>query len=74
VFNLTCNILEISLADENQQFKLNGLQWEDPAAWGLLLADLAKFIASTYQAELGINEKEALKRIVQGLQVELNDI
>lgn len=74
MFNLTCNILEISLADENQQFKLNGLQWEDPAAWGLLLADLAKFIASTYQAELGINEKEALKRIVQGLQVELNDI
>lgn len=67
-------ILEISSDGENQQFKLNGLLWEDPAAWGLLLADLAKFIASTYQAELRINEKDALKRIVQGLQAELNDI
>ena len=73
LLNMTNNILEISLVGENQQFKLNGLQWEDPAAWGLLLADLAKFIASTYQAELAIDQNVALKRIIEGLQIELSE-
>ena len=74
LLNMTNNILEISLVGENQQFKLNGLQWEDPAAWGLLLADLSKFIASTYQAELAIDKNVALKRIIEGLQIELSEI
>ncbi len=74
LLNMTNNILEVSLVGENQQFKLNGLQWEDPAAWGLLLADLAKFVASTYQAELAIDKNAALKRIIEGLQIELSEI
>lgn len=71
--NMTTNILEIALDGENQQFKLNGLRWEDPAAWGLLLADLAKFIASTYQAEFAIDKNVALERIIEGLQIELSE-
>lgn len=72
VLNTTTVILEVSLVGEDQQFKLNGLQWEDPAAWGLLLADMARFIAETYENELGIEKNSACQQILQGLHVDLN--
>ncbi len=38
--------------------------WEDPGAWGLLLADVARHAAHAYQRE-GWNAEEALERIRQ---------
>lgn len=71
--NTNRTILEVSLVDEHQQFKVYGLQWEDPAAWGLLLADIARFVASTYEAEKGIEKKWALQRMMQGLDLEMSN-
>lgn len=72
VLNANNNILEVSLLGDDQQFKLSGLQWEDPAAWGLLFADLARFVAATYEIELGIEKGVAIQRILDGLQIELS--
>ena len=40
-------ILEISLLDNKQQFSISSLVWADPAALGIALVDLAKFLAET---------------------------
>ena len=43
--------------------------WEDPAAWGLLLADIARHAALAYKRE-GRDATEVLKRIRQGFDAE----
>lgn len=54
-----------------QQFTLQPT-WEDPAAWGLLLSDLARHVAKAYAAQ-GLSEAQAFERIVAGLQAELSN-
>jgi hypothetical protein len=54
-----------------QQFTLQPT-WDDPAAWGLLLSDLARHVAKAYAAQ-GLSEAEAFERIVAGLQAELSN-
>jgi len=46
--------------------------WEDPAAWGLLLADLARHAAKAYANE-GLDPQKALDRIKQLLEVEWSE-
>ncbi len=43
--------------------------WADPAAWGLLLADIARHAAKAYAAQ-GKDEATALERIREGLSAE----
>lgn len=45
-------ILEISLLNNKQQFSISSLVWEDPAAWGIVLVDLAKFLAETCSKQI----------------------
>ena len=40
-------ILRIWIAGGSQHVSLKTGVWEDPAAWGLMLADLAKHVANT---------------------------
>lgn len=47
------------------------LHWEDPAAWGLLLADVARHAAKAYANE-GLSEAASLDRILSGLAAEVN--
>ncbi len=56
-------------SDSNQQVALSPT-WEDPAAWGLMLVDLAKHISMAYQNSFGIEANEALKRIKSGFDAE----
>ncbi|MGE4063186.1 MAG: DUF5076 domain-containing protein [Rhodospirillaceae bacterium] len=44
--------------------------WDDPGAWGILLADVAREAAKAYAAQ-GHVEKEALRRIIALLNAEL---
>lgn len=55
--------------DGVQQVSLE-VTWDDPAAWGLMLVDLAKHIANAYEANNSISSKEALQRIKAGFDVE----
>ncbi|PQZ82703.1 MULTISPECIES: DUF5076 domain-containing protein [unclassified Brevundimonas] len=54
-----------------QQFTLQPT-WDDPAAWGLLLADLARHAARAYAAN-GRSETEAFERVLAGLRAELDN-
>ena len=44
--------------------------WEDPAAWGLLLVDLAKHAANTYDQSKGRDIRQTLNRIKDGFDAE----
>ena len=44
--------------------------WKDPAAWGLVLVDLARHVAATYAQTAGIDRQTALKRIREAFDAE----
>lgn len=52
-----------------QQYALN-TTWDDPGAWGLVLADIARHVAKAYGSSSEIPEREAFLRIKQLLDVE----
>jgi hypothetical protein len=52
-----------------QQYALE-TTWQDPAAWGLLLADVARHAARAYAGVSDISEHDALARIKAGLDAE----
>jgi hypothetical protein len=63
-------ILRIWLAGGAQHVSLKTAVWDDPAAWGLMLADLARHVANSYTAH-GVDYDTTLKRVVQGFQLEM---
>ncbi len=44
--------------------------WNDPAAWGLMLVDLAKHAANAYSQIEGRDRDEVLNRIKAGFDAE----
>ena len=60
----------IWLVGGDQHVVLRSDVWEDPAAWGLLLVDLAKHVANTYQQSDGRAIQETLSRIKAGFDTE----
>ena len=66
-------ILRVWVSDQGQFFSLRSGVWEDPAAWGLILADLARHIAGAYESDKRFDPKAVLKRIKEGLDAELTD-
>jgi len=66
-------IMRVWIADDNQHFTLRGDIWDDPAAWGLLLADLARNLATSYCQDAAIPAEEALARIKDAFTVELEN-
>jgi Domain of unknown function (DUF5076) len=66
-------ILRVWVAKNSQQVSVRTGVWEDPAAWGLLLADLMRHVACSYQLQSASDRKEVLERIKSGLLAELNN-
>jgi hypothetical protein len=64
-------ILRVWVADHNQHVSLRTGVWEDPAAWGLMLADLARHIVNTYEPATVADQEQILNRIRLGFEVEL---
>lgn len=62
-------LVRIWIVDGKQQVSISGNLWDDPAAWGLMLVDLAKHVANAY-AQTGRNKEEVLDRIFKGFQAE----
>lgn len=46
--------------------------WKDPAAYGVVLADLARHIANGFHQTQNLDMAQALKRIVEGFSTELD--
>lgn len=59
----------IWIADGNQVVTLSSRLWDDPGAWGLMLVDLAKHVATAY-SERGLNFEDALRSIRAAMDAE----
>ena len=46
-----------------QHVSLNVVLWSDPAAWGIMLVDLARHVASAYRETQGSDLDKTLARI-----------
>ena len=64
-------LLRVWVAHKGQHVSLRTGVWEDPAAWGLMLADLARHVANSYQQEAGLDRSKTLQRIKAALDIEL---
>lgn len=63
-------IARIWAAGGKQHVTLATGVWDDPAAWGLMLVDLARQIASAYAVSEGRSSPEVLARIRAGFDAE----
>jgi hypothetical protein len=45
--------------------------WQDPAAWGIALADLARHVANAYHQKSGLDREKTVERVVSLLLAEL---
>ena len=64
-------ILRVWRASDRQVFSARVEHWDDPAAWGLLLADLTRHIARSYAEAGRYEEGAAFERILAGFRAEI---
>jgi len=66
-------VLRVWIANGEQHVALAFGMWEDPAAWGLLLADLARHIAEAHaQNDEGIDAEDFLEQLRSGFEAEMD--
>ena len=65
------DLLRVWSLANGQFFSVRIERWADPAAWGILLADLARHIARSYAEEGSRSEGAALCRVLSGFHAEL---
>ncbi len=63
-------IMKVWMVGGNQHFLVRAGTWKDPAAWGLLFADLTRFIART-SARSDAEAGTVVARIMAGYEAEL---
>ena len=64
-------LARIWLVDGDQHVVLSPNLWKDPASWGLMLVDVARHLATTYEAQ-GHERPEVLRRIREAFDAEWN--
>jgi hypothetical protein len=62
-------MVRVWIVDGHQHVVLSPNLWSDPAAWGLMLVDLARHVASAYQAQ-GQDRATVLQRIREAIDAE----
>jgi hypothetical protein len=66
-------ILRVWIANGEQHVALAFGMWEEPAAWGLLLADLARHIAEAHaQQDDQVDAEDFLEQLRSGMEAELD--
>lgn len=65
-------VLRVWIADDKNHICIRTGVWDDPAAWGLMLADLARHVARMLEQEEGRDADATLRRIIEGLEAELS--
>jgi hypothetical protein len=63
-------LLRVWAAEGRQHVSLATNLWNDPAAWGIMLVDLAKHVASAYEQNTGKDFAAVLRRIREGFDAE----
>ena len=63
-------VLRVWAAESAAQECVLQTAWQDPAAWGLLLVDIARHAARAYANTGRVSEHQALERIRAGFNAE----
>ena len=65
-------LLRVWVAEQGQHVSLRSGTWEDPFAWGIVLADLARHIVNAEAMHRKDLDKDAfLERILEGFHAEI---
>jgi hypothetical protein len=64
-------IARLWVASNGQHVAFRTDVWPDPAAWGIVLADLARHVALAYQREGDHDVDDVLERVLAGFHTEL---
>jgi hypothetical protein len=65
-------VLRVWIANNQQHISLRYGVWDDPAAWGIFLVDLARHLANAFQQEQGLDFDKTVARIRWGFDAEMN--
>lgn len=66
-------LLRVWIAEQGQHVSLRSGVWEDPFAWGIVLADLARHILNAESLNHKDIDKDAfLNRLIEGFQAEID--
>jgi hypothetical protein len=65
-------LLRVWVANKGQHVSLRVGVWSDPAAWGIMLADLAKHIANSYDQDVALDRLKTLQRIKVAFDAEMS--
>lgn len=63
-------IVRVWAGDGMQHVSLATDIWDDPAAWGIMLVDLARHIAKSYESSSGVPSEKTISRIKEGFDAE----
>jgi hypothetical protein len=67
-------VLRVWIAEQGQHVSIRSGAWEDPFAWGIVLADLARHIAHAHELQnQGADTDAFLHRLLEGFQAEIDN-
>jgi hypothetical protein len=67
-------VLRVWIAEQGQHVSIQSGAWEDPFAWGIVLADLARHIALAHQLQNeGADLDGFMVRLLEGFQAEIEN-
>jgi uncharacterized protein DUF5076 len=67
-------VMRVWVAEQGQHVSIQSGAWEDPFAWGIVLADLARHIALAHQLQNKDTDPEAfLERLLEGFHAEIDN-
>ncbi len=66
-------VLRVWIAEQGQHVSIRSGAWDDPFAWGIVLADLARHIALAHEMQDQKTDKQAfLERLLEGFSAEID--
>ena len=66
-------VLRVWIAEQGQHVSIRSGAWDDPFAWGIVLADLARHIALAHEMQdEKINKEAFLQRLLEGFSAEID--
>ena len=66
-------VFRVWIAEQGQHVSIRCGAWEDPLAWGVVLADLARHIAHAHSLhDKTIDEDDFLERLLEGFNAEID--
>ncbi len=67
-------VLRVWIAEKGQHVSIRSGAWEDPFAWGIVLADLARHIALAHELQHpGADTDVFVERLLEGFHAEIEN-